>query len=54
MQEVRSNTDVQVEVYDLSLPEFPEAGDEDERDKREKEWEEVTRKPVGVRSGKIQ
>ena len=45
VQEVRSNTDVQVEVYDLSLPEFPEAGDEDERDKREKEWEEVTRKP---------
>ena len=45
VREVRSNSDIRVEVYDLSLPEFPEAGEENERDKREKEWEEVTRKP---------
>lgn len=45
VQEVRSNTDVQVDVYDLSSPEFPEEGEEAERDKREKEWEEETRKP---------
>ena len=45
VQSVYANTDMNVEVYDLDVSNFPDEGEEDEADKREAELEKLVVSP---------
>lgn len=45
VQEVHANADVNVDVYDLDVSDFPDEGEQDEADKKEAELEELVKAP---------
>ena len=45
VDEVHANADVNVDVYDLDVSDFPDDGEQDEADKKEVELEELVKSP---------
>ena len=45
VEEVHANADVNVDVYDLDVSDFPDEGEQDEADKKEAELEELIKAP---------
>ena len=45
VDEVHANADVNVDVYDLDVSDFPDEGEQDEADKKEVELEELVKSP---------
>lgn len=45
VEEVYSNADVSVEVYDLDVSDFPDDGEQDEADRKEAELESLVKSP---------
>ena len=45
VDEVHANADVNVDVYDLDVSDFPDEGEQDEADKKEAELDELVKAP---------
>ena len=45
VQSVIANADVDLDVYDLDVSDFPDEGEEDEADERRREFEELASRP---------
>ena len=45
VQEVHSNADVDVDVYDLDVSDFPDEGEQEAVDQKEAELEELVKSP---------